>query len=246
VFRGYPERGLARREGPGQKGGSPVPGQAVHWAAGQSGPAARVAFQGRIMELTEDILRRMVCREIVGDFWPFSAGPNDLRGPIKKHQDVEGYINVVVGAICETEGMETSLAFNNLGSGFASYARVFCYRSADVLTEKRGEHCVSGLIVCLSAVAPFATVIVGEETYYRRPDLGPAGSLASLESVLSGPEAQWQDLLEKIVPIVREGGFELLWHDELAQPLGFEAKIETVLSDGPVFTVFDAMFNWMD
>ncbi|QWF77610.1 hypothetical protein [Amycolatopsis sp. CA-230715] len=159
---------------------------------------------------------------------------------------VEGYLRRVAAALGRAPSIVVDSAdFDHYGSGYASFADVFVTsRDGSRRGEDERHRWVDGLTVCLSRLAPFA-VLCAPELYTRSQDgLSGSSSLPSLESVVYPDLPGWEAECADVAAVLAEHGIRLLTPKVLGRPI--RQAVETVLTDRPPYTVFDAWFHWMD
>lgn len=159
---------------------------------------------------------------------------------------VEGYLRRVVAALGRAPAIVVESAdFDHYGSGYASFVDVFV-TSRD--GSRRGEderfRHVDGLTVCLSRLAPFAALCEPEQHTRGRDGLSGSSSLPSLARATTPDVPGWECEGADVEAVLADHGIGLLTPKTLARPI--RPMVETVLTDRPPYTVFDAWFHWMD
>jgi hypothetical protein len=184
--------------------------------------------------LSDEQLKTVIAGNAVGDRQPYSEGD---------HEKIERHLANLVKKLQRSKRLQIEADFKNYGSGYASYVPVFCYKSKEASTERRGaSRIITGISLYLARLAPVA--VWGPETNWRSRN-GATGGFLSARNVYERPEGAWDLEFEEIFALLDIDGLSRPPREWLVRPLGFEAQIPTILADPP-YRVFDALFYWED
>ena len=184
------------------------------------------------MKFSEQELQEIINGNPVGDDWPYLGGTVE---------DVDIHLKMVTDELNKSAALEVEGEFNSYGSGFASYAHLFCKKPGKESTYQRdGRTWIDGIAIYLNRLSPIA--VLGRET---RTVFERGSSHGFLEADMIGelPDESWIEEKKIIEMILDEQGLTLLGKDDVNKPLPFKAKINTNFDDK---TVFDALFYWED
>jgi hypothetical protein len=185
------------------------------------------------VEITNEILERMIAGKPVGDHEAYKNG---------SHNKIKGHIKATIHDLEQSRiiALETQ---DSYGSGYASYVDVFCCKKDRSSSQvKSGTTYIEGITIYLCKLAPVAVMGAMEKT--RSKNSGSSGFLHT-EDLNTFPPGDWLEIDIELRKKLERHGIEILEPRELKKPLPFAAEIETNLGDPP-YTIFDAFFNWMD
>lgn len=187
-------------------------------------------------KFTNEELRRIIEGNPVGEFYPYNLSEYD-------HEAVNDYISSVVGSISAIKNLAIEANFDSYGSGYASYVDIFCYKKDGSSSEQKDyELWIDGIRVYINRLAPVAIFGESEITKHRN---GGSSDFISNHSAGSLPPGDWEDEIRGIKRVLEKYHFTILDKTYLNEPLPFQAKIPTILSDPP-YKLFDALFYWED
>ena len=202
------------------------------------------------MTHSEDFLRQMCKKKVVGEFPPFSEKHIFNKSHIKA---TEEYIKQIVGRVKDNHKIVVESDFNNLGSGFASYILVKISKrdKSATIISKKGNVVIEetkGIVLYISKLSPYWYYGAGNWSVshingkwhsasegFLRPE--------SLESFNNDAWGQEMDIIKSIFEMYR---YRLLTQEEVKQELWFEVEIPTLLSESLYYQVFDCFFFWED
>jgi hypothetical protein len=195
------------------------------------------------MKYTEDYLRRLCNREIIGDFPPFDG---------QDTKEVIYYIQKLVGRLKNNHHLLVEADFKSYGSGYASYVPVKISkrdksdRKITVDGDKRTED-VQGILLYICKRSPnwFYGGMCWTENYQSDQYTGGSEGFLIPDRIAELDLTQWQDRLIEIEQIICEFRYCLIDRGSLAQSLWFKIDIPTILGESP-YTVFDCFFYWED
>jgi hypothetical protein len=195
------------------------------------------------MSFSEDYLRHIVRREVVGDFPPFTLGS------VAK---TENYIRKIVAHLASISTILVEADFDSYGSGFASYVEVRISKrdQSDSITlaqNQRVTYETNGLMLYVSRLTPYWFYGGNKwaKTYERGKETGGGSLFLEPESQDNINQAIWQHDSRLIEAVLQDFRYSLLSSTELAQPAPSDIFIPTVLADKP-YKVFDCFFYWED
>jgi hypothetical protein len=182
--------------------------------------------------LSADELRTIIAGDPIGDIQPYRRGIP---------QEIEEFLKKVVARLEQSPLLEIHPDWDHYGSGYASYAHVFCFKGGGRSTVHRhGVDHIDGITVYLCRLAPIAAYGAEHRTRSAR---GGSGGFLDVNNVGTLPAGDWSAELCEIETILTESGFRLPTREQLAEILPFKADIPTVFDDRHVF---DAIFYWED
>ncbi|WP_307849384.1 hypothetical protein [Qaidamihabitans albus] len=159
---------------------------------------------------------------------------------------VEGLLRWVVADLdrCPSVVVERS-EFDMYGSGYASFVDVLLtWRDGSARVADDNMTRVRGLAVGLCRLAPIAALFADVDIAFCATS--GASYLPSLETAASNPVTGWEDACRDIVQVLDRHGILLLDRETLSTSIDPALTVETVLTDRPPYTIFDAWFHWMD
>lgn len=195
------------------------------------------------MPFSEEYLYRIVRREVVGDFPPFTLGS------IAK---TENYIRKIIARLASISTISVEADFTSYGSGFASYVELRISKrdrsdSTTLAQNQRVSYDTNGLLLYVSRLTPYWFYGGSEwgKTYEGSHETGGSFSFLEPSSQATIDQAVWQHDSRLIEAVLQEFRYSLLTPTELIQPAPTGISIATVLADEP-YTVFDCFFYWQD
>jgi hypothetical protein len=184
------------------------------------------------MNISEAQLRALIHGHIVGDIGEVQAYKNGSKNLVK------GFLRDTVDDLRGIHGIELELENNSYGSGYASYWNVFCYSKSGIKVIGDRTH-FAGLGLYLCRHAPVVVLGRAEKIKTKNSQSGDFLRPNELEPL---PPKPW---VNTIRANLEKRGFILPSQEFFCQPLPFNAKINTIVSDPP-YTMFDAFFYWED
>ncbi|MEU8178248.1 hypothetical protein AB0C14_35730 [Microbispora hainanensis] len=161
---------------------------------------------------------------------------------------VDGYLRRVVADLNRIPELVVEHAeFGHYGSGYASFVDVLLTRRDGSARRVDPVGCttVEGLSVALCRLAPIACILSPAKRSHH-----PAGrghhSMPSLDTVAETPILGWEKGCEQISQALNRHRLMLVGPRLLSRPALPRLKIDTKLGDGPLYSIFDVWFHWMD
>jgi hypothetical protein len=195
------------------------------------------------MPFSEDYLRRIARKEVVGDFPPFALGS------ITK---IENYIRKIVAQLASISTILVDADFTNYGSGFASYVEIRISKrdrsdSTTLAQNQRVTYETNGLLLYVSKLTPywFYGGSSWAKTYEGGHHVGGGSMFLEPASQANINQAVWEHDRQLIEAVLQGFRYGLLTPTELTQPAPAAISIPTVLANKP-YTVFDCFFYWQD
>jgi hypothetical protein len=195
------------------------------------------------MPFSEEYLRCIVRKEVIGDFPPFTLGS------IAK---TENYIRKIVARLASISTLLVDANFTNYGSGFASYVELRISKrdgsdSTTLAQNQRVTYETNGLVLYVSKLTPYWFYGSSSWTKTYEKDHLVGGGFVFLEasSQANIDQVGWQHESQLIEAVLQEFRYSLLTPTELMQPAPADISIPTVLADKP-YNVFDCFFYWQD
>ncbi|MFD0716829.1 hypothetical protein [Paenibacillus sp. GCM10027626] len=189
------------------------------------------------MKKDEIILKSIVHQTFVGEFYPYNVEQ-------KNDEEIDSYINNIVGSLSSINNLKVEADFNHYGSGYASYVPIFCYKKDGSSTEIVKENkTINGILLYVCRHAPIA--VYGRSQVTRDSH---GGSREFLTSKLIGtvPSGDWMEIENRIKEYLNNYHFEILSKDFLEEPLDFNISIPTNFNENGSYTIFDCFFFWED
>ena len=187
------------------------------------------------MEITNEILERVIAGKPVGDIPPCKNGSSNM---------IEAHLKDTVRVLKQSSRIQVELEQDAYGSGgYSSYFDVFCYKSGERSSRVEARMTITdGITLYLCKLAPVA--VFGAIT--KTKSKGAASSeLLSIGKISTLPKGDWVDFIAEIRSKLEQQGFVILEPKALEKEIPFDAKIETNLRNPP-FKIFDAFFHWND
>ena len=184
------------------------------------------------MKFSPQELQEIINGNPVGDDWPYLGGTVE---------DVDTHLKMIARELNKSAALEVDGEFDSYGSGFASYAHLFCRKPGHESTyERDGRTWIDGIAVYLNRLSPIAVLGPETRTVFER---GSSHGFLDAEHVGELPDGSWVEEKKIIQMILEEEGVTLLSRAEVDQALPFKAKINTNFDDK---LIFDALFYWED
>ena len=185
-----------------------------------------------MMRFSEQELQEIINGNPIGNDWPY------LSGSLK---DVDSHLKTILQELNQSVALEVEGEFDSYGSGFASYAHLFCQKPKKGSTYRRDERTwTDGIAVYLNRLAPVAVLGPETRTVFER---GSSHGFLDVDLVGETPDDTWEEEKEIITTILESEGLSLLQREDLQKPLPFKKEISTRFDEK---TIFDALFYWED
>jgi hypothetical protein len=182
--------------------------------------------------LSVDELKTIIAGDPIGDIQPYRRGIP---------AEIEAFLKQVVARLEHSPLIEIHPDWEHYGSGYASYAHVFCFKKGGRSTVHRdGVAHIDGITLYLCRLAPIA--VYGPE-HRTRNARGGSGGFLDVNNVGTLPAGDWSAELREIHAVLTEHGFGVPTREQLAEVLPFKADIPTIFDNSHVF---DAIFYWED
>ena len=186
------------------------------------------------MKLSKQDLIEISKQNPVGEDWPYFGG---------SPKDIESHLRATTKKINKIPKIHVEAELNHYGSGYASYAHLFCSKADGSLSyQKDGRDWVDGLTVYLSRLFPIA--VIGSETRTSF-DRGSSYSFLDVNGIGVVDELNWKFEFDAVKNILQEDGFELGDQKVLSDAV-------SSIADGGLpnldltKTLFDFLFYWDD
>lgn len=190
-------------------------------------------------------LRQLIAGEVIGEEYPYCT---------KNEDDILNHMRQLYYEFSRMHNIVCEAEWNHFGSGYASYVEMFLYNKKNVHVSinekaKQRKEVRNGVVINISRLAPVA--IIGDDKRYSTYSIkteeyigGGYYPLAKASDIKVSEELR--PLAEKMRDIVQRYGYTLLGEKELILPLPFKANIPTIFTQPRDYTIFDAVFYWMD
>ncbi len=187
------------------------------------------------MEITNEILEKIIAGKPVGDVAPYSGG---------SHNVIKGFLKDTVHDFEQSKLFDLEVESESYGSGYASFWDLFCYKkNGKSSTLKDNTTYIDGIAVYLCKLAPVAVMGAMERT--RTGNSSSSSSFLHAEDVGTVPPGNWLEIAREIRTKLEKRGFVLLERKILQQRIPFKTEIVTIIGDNPPQN-FNAFFYWCD
>ncbi|BBH24367.1 hypothetical protein Back11_57120 [Paenibacillus baekrokdamisoli] len=189
------------------------------------------------MKKDELTLKSIVQQKFVGEYYPYNLEQ-------KNDEEIDSYINNLVGGLSSIKNLKVEADFNNYGSGYASFVNIFCYKKDGSSTEIiKGHTTINGILLYVCRHAPVAAY---GRSQVRRHSHGGSHEFLTTKLIATVPTGEWMEIENRIKEQLENYHFGILSKDYLEEPIDFNISIPTIINEDESYKIFDCFFFWED